>query len=445
MKWQNQNESVAKGLFGSGIFRRIFLTGMTMLYSQLVLLLWYINKHNNGSFTDYYNDLKEDPTLILAGYISPCNIQSQAWLFMLGMFVTGLTLMKVVPGMKIYGPVTPTGHIPEYKDNGIECFMIHISLFLIGGMTGWYKLSIVYDYLGDILNALNYFAILFTLFLYFKGIYYPSTKDSGTSGNPLFDYYWGTELYPRIMGWDVKQFTNCRFGMMYWAIATISCASASRRFSLYDEITMTMLSTLIPQMLYIAKFFIWEDGYFKSIDIMQDRAGYYIVWGCLVYLPVVYTSMSVYMVSHPWIESILLLRFITFMSLLFVYLNYDADRQRQEFRHHRGNYKIWGKQATFIRAKYTTDDGTEMESLLLTSGWWGVSRHCHYIFEILAAFFWSCGSGFDSLMPFFYVIYLTVLLFDRSVRDDERCRAKYGKYWDEYCKKVPYKIIPYIF
>ena len=31
---------------------------------------------------------------------------------------------------------------------------------------------------------------------------------------------------------------------------------------------------------------------------MQDRAGYYICWGCLVYLPTVYTSMTAYMVTH---------------------------------------------------------------------------------------------------------------------------------------------------
>lgn len=31
----------------------------------------------------------------------------------------------------------------------------------------------------------------------------------------------GTELYPRIWGADVKMFTNCRFGMMYWAVGAI--------------------------------------------------------------------------------------------------------------------------------------------------------------------------------------------------------------------------------
>ena len=48
-------------------------------------------------------------------------------------------------------------------------------------------------------------------------------------------------------------------------------------------------------------------------------------------------------------------------------------------------------------------------------------------------------------LPYFYVVYLTILLVDRSGRDDVRCRQKYGPYWDEYCRRVPSKIIPGIY
>ena len=48
-------------------------------------------------------------------------------------------------------------------------------------------------------------------------------------------------------------------------------------------------------------------------------------------------------------------------------------------------------------------------------------------------------------MPWFYFIYLTILLLDRSVRDDARCRSKYGVHWEKYCERVPYKVILGIF
>ena len=60
-------------------------------------------------------------------------------------------------------------------------------------------------------------------------------------------------------------------------------------------------------------------------------------------------------------------------------------------------------------------------------------------FEILSSFFWSSPSGFygnGMFVPYFYVIFLTILLVDRSFRDDDRCRKKYGKDWEKYEETV---------
>lgn len=95
------------------------------------------------------------------------------------------------------------------------------------------------------------------------------------------------------------------------------------------------------------------------------------------------------------------------------------------------------------QATYTTEgDKTVKTSILLVSGYWGLARHFHYVPEILAAVFWTIPAGFNHALPWFYVVFLTFLLFDRAYRDDARCRAKYGVFWDKYCKKVPYKVIP---
>ena len=39
------------------------------------------------------------------------------------------------------------------------------------------------------------------------------------------------------------------------------------------------------QFVYLVKFFYWEIGYMRSIDIITDRAGFYETWGCLVWAP----------------------------------------------------------------------------------------------------------------------------------------------------------------
>lgn len=50
--------------------------------------------------------------------------------------------------------------------------------------------TLVYDKLGNILSGMSAFSLVFVLFLYLKGLYFPSTDDSGTNGNFLQDYWW---------------------------------------------------------------------------------------------------------------------------------------------------------------------------------------------------------------------------------------------------------------
>jgi 7-dehydrocholesterol reductase len=96
------------------------------------------------------------------------------------------------------------------------------------------------------------------------------------------------------------------------------------------------------------------------------------------------------------------------------------------------------------RVRVFAGNEDEKVSLLLASGWWGMARHMHYVPEIMASVLWTLPAQFNRALPWLYVIYLTLLLLDRLFRDHARCKAKYGKYWDEYCAQVPYMIIPYV-
>jgi 7-dehydrocholesterol reductase len=276
--------------------------------------------------------------------------------------------------------------------------------------------------------------------LYFKGRFAPSSSDSSHTGNFIFDYYWGTELYPRVLGWDIKKFTNCRFGMTGWAISVTSFAFA--QYEIYGTADWSIIISAALIVIYLFKFFIWESGYMRSMDIQVDRAGYYICWGCLVWVPAVYTSPVMFMVNHPAGLSLLAAIVIFVLGLASIWINYWADYQRQTVRETNGETTVWGKAPVLIKASYTTEKGEQKTNLLLASGFWGIARHFHYVPEILAAFFWSCATGFEFFSPFFYVVFLTVLLTHRAFRDDTKCRNKYTKDWDAYCKAVPYKIVP---
>lgn len=432
--WGN-NTGVSQGLIpGRKFWGPLMLVGIPPIF---VHIMWHTNYNCDGSFARMFSEMLENPAEQLPrAFLTP--LDPMAWQIIAVYVVVQAALMRLVPGKEYIGPTTNCGNVPVYKANGVQAYICSILLFLAGQQAGLYNGGVIYNHFGHLLPSMNLLALAFCGFLYIKGRVFPSSTDSGHTGNPIFDYYWGTELYPRIFGWDVKQFTNCRFGMVFWPLSTISYAFAQHER--YGYVADSMWVNMVLQLIYCTKFFMWETGYLASMDIQHDRAGYYLCWGCMCFLPTLYTSHTFYLTEHPVILGTPLALAIFAAGALCIYINYDCDRQRAAFRAN-PKIKIWGAEAQYINAKYRTEKGIR-DSTLLYSGWWGMARHFHYVFEISASFFWSLPALFTHFMPYFYVVYLIILLTDRAHRDDARCGAKYGKYWVEYKKKVPYKIIP---
>lgn len=425
-------------------FSRNTLFPLTLILAcpPIAILVWYTNVVLDGSLRALWD------LFITNGFFTtlydiwqPIFFGTKTAWMIVGIFMTAqLLLMRVAPGKRFLGAYTPKGNVPVYKANGMLCYLITLALFYLGAYRfHFFSPTIVFDNLGGILGALNLFSFLLCLMLYIKGRLAPSSSDHGSSGNFIFDYYWGTELHPRILGWDIKMFTNCRVGMMAWSLIILSFAA--KQSQLYG-LTNSMVVAVLIQLVYITKFFWWETGYLRSLDIMHDRAGYYICWGCLVWVPAIYTSPILYLVNHPhhlsWPGAVIILA----LGITAVLINYFADEQRQKVRATHGNCNVWGKKPEVIVAHYTTAQGEAKQSLLLASGWWGLSRHFHYVPEIMAAFFWTVPALFANVLPYFYVVFLTILLTHRAMRDEQRCLAKYGEHWQAYCKRVPSRIIP---
>jgi delta14-sterol reductase len=81
------------------------------------------------------------------------------------------------------------------------------------------------------------------------------------------------------------------------------------------------------------------------------------------------------------------------------------------------------------------------------SGWWGLASHINYLGDLILAISYAlpCGFRSGSFLPWFYPIYLFILLVYRDQRDDKKCSSKYGKLWKAYRQKVPYRIVPFIY
>ncbi|GAA2511961.1 hypothetical protein [Streptomyces gobitricini] len=426
---------------GSTVFLRCFLFPLVLIAvtPSVVLLLWGCGVWLDGSLAalvtpaGFARVLRHLPAPSLSAALMIC-----------GFVLFQAVLLKLLPGRVHRGPVTPAGVRPVYRANGIGALLVTHAVFL-GASAGLrlFPAGILYDRFGSLLITACLLCFGLCLVLYYRGLRRPSGPDAGSTGHPVLDYFWGTELHPSVRGLDLKQLFNCRVGMMSWSLLTVSFGAA--QYERTGSVSSAMAVSAFLQLAYILKFFYWEDGYCATLDIMHDRFGYYLCWGVTVWLPGVYTLAGHYLVTHPrqlsWTASAALL----LLGLTALALNYSADEQKQRVRRTHGETRVWGSPPKLIHARFTTGDGETHRSLLLYSGWWGLARHFHYLPEFLVALAWTLPVGHGHALPYFYLVYLAVLLLDRCGRDERRCREKYGAAYEEYCQKVRWRIIPRVY
>ncbi|KAK8989375.1 hypothetical protein V6N11_063805 [Hibiscus sabdariffa] len=214
--------------------------------------------------------------------------------------------------------------------------------------------------------------------------------------DPISD--WGMELYPCIgKSFDIEVFTNCRFGMMSWAVLAITYCikqyEANAKSFGFGACEYYIDACVCYKVLLVGSWLFEHNGHCtRARDVPCQPSGEPWITGMPMFTPKNY--------GHY-----ILALYILVAGILCIYINYDCDRQRQEFRRTSGKCKIWGKAPSKIEATYTTTSGETKTSLLLTSGWWGLARHFHYVPEILAAFFWTVPALFNHFLPYFYVVF----------------------------------------
>jgi 7-dehydrocholesterol reductase len=163
-----------------------------------------------------------------------------------------LALVRLVPGPTVRGPISPKGAVPVYVNNGLLSFVIAVAAFLVAtvGLKVVSAARVLYLY-PSMLCVMSVLSLVFCALLYAKGVYAPSGPDSDSAGNPILDYYAGRELYPRVLGWDIKQFTNCRFGMMAWGLLPIAFVAGTIEAG--KPLTNGQIVNLILNLVYVAK------------------------------------------------------------------------------------------------------------------------------------------------------------------------------------------------
>lgn len=377
-----------------------------------------------------------------------------------------LLLFVTLPGKTYPGALAPSGFQPRFKAHGGPAFLITAAAYLLatgvvhipfmGALpyTPLFHAEWIYDNLLELLTLLNMSALLLSLALFAKGLYRPSTPDHGSSHSAAFRVYIGEELYPSLhlpvlnVTVDLKHFVICRLGMMGWFLFTLSFTAAAVRAA-GGQWSPALAASAGCNMLYVAKFFLLFEvpGYMSAADIAVDRFGFMLAWGTLCFMPLVHNLQTLHLVAGSGTLQLSWPGAVAWVAVgcVMIFMNYDADTQRHRVRAAGGKCTVWGKPAECIAAEYRDAAGKKHTNLLVCSGYLGLVRHFHYMPDIVLLFLYCAPAGFTRLLPWSYFFYLTSLLLDRCQRIDARCAAKYGAAWQEYCRRVPYKLVPGVF
>jgi delta14-sterol reductase len=188
---------------------------------------------------------------------------------------------------------------------------------------------------------------------------------------------------------------------------------------------------------FVFDYLTFEHVHLYTYDLFAERVGFKLGWGCIAFYPFFYSIPLWSAVDLPNPETptyVLVIAAIIFLGSWS--LARGANLQKYYFKIDPSR-KFLGIQPEAI------SDGKKS---LLVNGFWGLSRHINYLGEIGMATGIVLAVGYPYLpWPWLYPLYYVALLVPRQMDDDKRCQLKYGALWEQYEKKVRYRIIPFIY
>ncbi|XP_038620780.1 delta(14)-sterol reductase TM7SF2 isoform X1 [Tachyglossus aculeatus] len=111
----------------------------------------------------------------------------------------------------------------RYPINGFRA--LALTSLLVGlGLAAGLPLGALADLLLPLASAAALTALGLSLFLYLKALRAPPSAlaPGGNTGHPLYDFFLGRELNPRIGAFDLKYFCELRPGLMGWALLNLA-------------------------------------------------------------------------------------------------------------------------------------------------------------------------------------------------------------------------------
>jgi len=340
-------------------------------------------------------------------------------------------LNAVMPGRWVTGYVTKEGSNEKlrYRLNGLVVLFTVAGIWFLLGYLQLMPWNWLYLHRWQGLVGAVVFGLIFSFALVLP---YAPVKKSFAA-----DFYLGRLENPQL--WDgridAKMWLYLIGAVMLQLNALSFAAHHYMLFGAQASKGIFLCTGLLT--FFLIDYLTFEEVHLYTYDLFAERVGFKLGWGCIAFYPYFYAIplwSTVELSPGEQPLSWLILSALVFFSGWG--LSRGANLQKYWFKK--------DPQRAFLGIRPETI--TDGDKTLLVNGFWGLSRHINYLGEILMATGIILCLGYPGLLwPWLYPLYYVALLFPRQADDDKRCALKYGALWEQYVKKVPYRIIPHIY
>jgi delta14-sterol reductase len=358
------------------------------------------------------------------------------WFAPLAVYLAILILHLALPARRVDGyALDPgTGQPLTYRLNGLVVFALVTSVWLAAGWKGWISWDWLYVNRWSAMGGACLVGLAYSLITVLGA---PPTGRS-----LLADLYLGRPENPQHFNKrvDAKMFLYLA-GAVLLGLNTLS-ATAFHAGALGSASNPGVYLHAALLTFFVLDYLVFERVHLYTYDLFAERVGLKLGWGCLAFYPFFY-PVGLWGTAHlgkPSVIAVLGWIWLALSALVFLsgwVLARGANLQKYVF-------KRFPERAFLGRFPPRVIHGGNLA--LLCGGFWGVARHVNYLGEILMATGLAMSLGhLDSPWPWLYPLYYLALLVPRERDDDRRCAEKYGTLWDEYRRRVPYRIVPRIY
>lgn len=356
-----------------------------------------------------------------------------AFLWPAFLYAAVLLLHLVLPARNVAGYLKDASGAPlRYRLNGLLVLVVSAGLWAAAGATGWLAWDSFYLHRWELAAGACVLGLVFTFWVVLSAPRVP--------GWPfLKELYLGRAANPQWLGErvDAKMFLYL-VGAVMLELNLLSFTAHHWLTHPADPSPGVFLYCGLFSF-FLVEYLFFEEVHLYTYDFVAENVGFKLGWGCFVFYPFFYAVGLWALADAPnpgtpaWaLVGAALLFFAGWM------LSRGANLQKFWFKRN-PDKKAFGVLAP---EALTASDGRK----ILVSGFWGLSRHVNYLGELLMACGLTLSLGYPAaLLPWLYPLYYVALLGPRQLDDDRRCAARYGASWDEYRKRVPYRIIPFIY